>query len=117
MNNNQKYKLTEEFLLLISSHLSSREKYRYIEYEVTIADKTVTCSPYVTVYPSRYKRQKSDKENLIYHILKYHMPELSVSLNKPHCYTQHVKTLLVPGCYRYQLHNKRRHWIRESFLM
>lgn len=66
-------KQTEFLLKSISTRLSSREDCRKTTYKVTIDHNGVSMSPLVYVFPNRYKRQESDKIDIVTYVHKYKM--------------------------------------------
>ena len=90
---------TEFLLKAIATRLSGREDCRKIPYTVTIDHNGVTMSPLVYVFPNRYKRQESDKMEIVTFVHKHMMNGALLSG-------------FVFGTYRYELSvdSKRRKW-------
>lgn len=98
------YNETYCLLKLISSHLSSRNAFNKLEYSVEISDnKDVSVHPVVLVFPNVHDRKPTDKEFIMYHILKHHIKNV-----------EDWKRNLIPGRYIYRLDVKRqrRTWMR-----
>lgn len=119
-----KVELTEHFLRQISYHLSGKSKYARQEYEVLIYQSIVDCFPPAEVFPDIHHRHMSDKNFVLYHVLKYHMPAgiltdstLDTSID---CIIS--PNYLVPGHYRYCFKysidgkQKRRTWVKVNSL-
>lgn len=116
-------KLTEDFLKQISHHLSGRAKWSNTQYSVYIGNATIDCFPPVEVFPDRYHRQVSDKNTVLYHVIKYHFPILA----NPNTLDTHFDCsinpdILTPGNYLYKfIYNSsgkkiRRQWTRVESL-
>ena len=111
-------KMTENFLKQISHHLSGRAKYSNTQFEVIIQYDRVTCFPSVEVFPDTHKRQKSDKNCVLYHVLKYHFSDLILENDTLDTSLDcRIKPgYLVPGYYKYLFKytsygkRKRRSW-------
>ena len=90
---------TEFLLKSIASRLSGREDCRKIPYTVKIDHNGVTMSPLVYVFPNRYKRQETDKMEIVAFVHQYMMSNALLSG-------------FVFGTYQYELSvdSKRRKW-------
>ena len=90
---------TEKLLHLISSHLSSRQDCRRVQYKVTVVDDAVSIVPHIQVYKNRYCRRAVDLLDVVDHVINYHS-------DSGH---------LVDGTYIYKLSvdAKQRKWTRE----
>lgn len=101
---------TLEMLLTISSHLSSRESCKGVEYTVKVSgDKLqeVTFDPEIYVFPDRYRRKSLDRESIVSHVLLHHFPELIQRKSAKGEY--YLKPMsLVSGTYVYRLSYDRR---------
>ena len=96
-------KLTEDFLKAISKHLSGRSEWSKTQYIVHIRDDTVDCFPPVLVFPDKFHRQLSDKNTLLYHVIKYHFPILmNDGTLDIHCNCKVNSDSLSPGYYIYK---------------
>lgn len=93
-------KLTEYLLRSISDRLAGREDCKGITYTVTIDHLGVTMSPLVYVFPNRYKKQQSDKLDIVSWVHEYKMPNAQLSE-------------FVFGTYQYRQdgESKKRRWI------
>lgn len=101
---------TLEMLLTISSHLSSRESCRFVEYVVTISgnkSQKVSFDPETYVFPDRYRRKSLDRESIVSHVLLHHFPELIQRKSAKGEYYLKPKSL-VNGTYVYRLSYDRR---------
>lgn len=91
-------KNTYQLLHQITKHLSSRPECKKEEFEVVIDSKNkVMMSPRHEVFPSNKRRKKSDKQDVIVHILNEHVDSIE----------------FVPGRYVYKQSGKavnRRWW-------
>ena len=112
-------KLTEDFLKQLSHHLSGRANWSNTEYSVYIRNNTVDCFPQVDVFPDRYHRQVSDKNTVLYHVMKHHFPELmNDDTLDVHLGCKINSGILTPGNYQYKfIYNSsgkkiRRQWTR-----
>ena len=112
-------KLTENFLKQISYHLAGRARYSNIQYSVHIEQDWIECFPNVTVFPDRYHRQLSDKNTVLYHVIKYHFPVLMKDTTLDfHLGCKINSNILTPGNYLYKfIYNSsgkkiRRQWTR-----
>lgn len=68
-----KVKFTNELLKQISNHVTARPKYRYKSFVLSIQDDTLNLIPEVKAFPDVHHRYPADKDDLITHILLYHM--------------------------------------------
>ena len=112
-------KLTEDFLKQISHHLSGRAKWSNTQYSVYIGNAASDCFPPVEVFPDRYHRQISDKNTVLYHVIKYHFPILvNPNTLDVHFDCKINSDFLTPGNYLYKfVYNSsgkkiRRQWTR-----
>lgn len=101
---------TTKLLNLVARHLSSRQECRQLTYHMVISRKVDDGSrlefdlyPNTSVFPDRYHRKSSDRENLLTHILQRHFDE-----------TSRTSDNFVVGEYKYILSfkGKRRRWTR-----
>ncbi len=101
---------TTKLLNLVAQHLSSRQECRQLTYHMVISRKVDDGSrlefdlyPNTSVFPDRYHRKSSDRENLLTHILQRHFDE-----------TSRTSDNFVVGEYKYILSfkGKRRRWTR-----
>lgn len=107
-----KDKNTWKLLLLISSHLSGRQKAMNQEYELNIyKDGTYSFHPNLVVYPDKLHRAQCYQSNIIHHILKYDFEEVCIVSNSEVLLDT---TKIVPGQYRYIYVTGRTHrkWVK-----
>ena len=116
-------KLTEDFLKQISHHLSGRAKWSNTQYSVYVGNDTVDCFPPVEVFPDRYHRQVSDKNTVLYHVIKYHFPDIMKDNTLDVHFDCKINSgILTPGNYLYKfIYNSsgkktRRQWTRVESL-
>ena len=98
----KKGKLTEELLNYIAHRLSGRDDCRNVTYEVTIDHNGVSMSPQVFVYPNLYRKQHSDKLDVVTWAQLYKLPHAQLSD-------------FVFGTYQYRREgeSKKRRWTRK----
>lgn len=105
-------KQTAELLHHVAMHLSGRELYKRIPYQLQISpNMTVHLNPDAEVYPNTYRRKAADKLPLLHHICMCHMPDiLHISQG---CVIAKGDSL-VPGIYVYGLSflRRRRKWMK-----
>lgn len=116
IEDSEKYNNTKLLLTLLSGHLSGHQKYGMLNYRLCIYEDSknkvecLTFFPNYLCYPSRYNRKKSDKQNLLYHVLYSH---LHLSRNSDNEGTSKVdENSFVPGEYVYRCDptSKKRRW-------
>lgn len=79
IEDSERYNNTKLLLTLLSNHLSGHQKYGMLNYRLCIYEdqedgvECLTFFPNYMCYPSRYNRKKSDKQNLLYHVLYNHL--------------------------------------------
>ena len=119
-----KIKLTEDLLKQISHHLSGRDRYSSTQFEVVIQSDRITCFPPADVFAERHKGQKSDKNCVLYHVLKYHFSDLILENDTLDTSLDcKIKSgYLVPGYYKYVFKyssygkRRRRSWTKVESL-
>jgi len=94
-------KQTEYLLHKIAERLSGRDDCRETEYEVTIDYSGVRMYPLIEIFPNRYKRQQSDKLDVVSFVHMNYMKGTQLSD-------------FVFGTYRYEFSelSKKRRWVR-----
>ena len=92
---------TEYLLRCIANRLSGREDCKHLQYKVSININGVSMEPLVYVYKNRYKRQETDKLDIVSFVHDYRMNGAKLSD-------------FVFGTYQYQMSSdgKRRKWIK-----
>lgn len=106
-------KQTEQLLLTMSKHLSSRECCRGKVYKMVIGhDYSLLFEPNIYVFPDRYHRREEDKQRILEHLVMLHFPDLV-----DECRNGSVRLKqgsVVPGHYEYQpdLRRGNRYWRR-----
>lgn len=113
---NKQSLLTKEILRCISSHLSSRNDCKDVEYIVAITkdnhseNDIIKVSPYITVFPGIHNRKQSDKRGIAYHVVYNHYPEIFIDANS--AIVRIRRNSLVHGTYIYRKFNftNRRKW-------
>lgn len=120
LDETRKSYLTKNVLKCISTHLSSREDCKNIEYTIIIRHDIksnydeIIVSPYITVFPSIHDRKESDRRSVAYHVIYYHFSELFENAEQS---TVHIcKDSLIHGEYKYKKYvlTNRRRWVRIS---
>lgn len=65
---------TYQLLKQIAKHSHSRPEFRKLEFEVVIDENNkVMMSPRYEVFPSNKRRKKSDKQDIIFHVINEHL--------------------------------------------
>lgn len=67
---------TYQLLKQIAKHSHSRPEFSKIEFEVVIDENNkVMMSPRYEVFPSNKRRKKSDKQDIIFHVINEHVDD------------------------------------------
>ena len=112
-----KYINTCKFLNLVSKHLSNIESCKHVEYRMEIYseyDDGYKFNSNVRIFPDVYHRKESDKDTVVDHVLKYHMPELVKEFAESNIVLDSSKLIIGEYIYRMSFNNKRRKWIKLS---
>lgn len=112
--------LTKQVLKSISQHLSGRVDCKDVEYSVHIyrddktGDDVIEVSPFITVFPSTFRRKETDRRGIAYHVIRIHFPEIYAQSSTS--VVQVKANSLVQGSYIYKRYKltRRRKWIRAS---
>lgn len=65
---------TYQLLKQIAKHSHPRPEFRKLEFEVVIDENNkVMMSPRFEVFPSNKRRKKSDKQDIIFHVINEHL--------------------------------------------
>lgn len=104
LRDSRRSKHTRKLLTYISSHIQNKQRVTYI---LTIQSGNILIEPSVFVLPDKHSRKSSDKESVIYHVVRYHMPELLDQTN----YT-YLTDKLIEGKYKFEFSydKKTRRW-------
>ena len=105
-----KAKYTNELLKQVSDHITSRQKHKYKSFVLYIDEDGIELMPYVTVFPDIHHRQPSDKEELINHILIYHMAYILDDRDTSIRYSDYFST----GQYKFAIPygSRNRKWVK-----
>lgn len=103
-------KYTKELLNQISFHISQRPKYKYKAFVLTISESSIELTPTIYMYPDIHHQKSSDKDDMVAHILLYHLTHITDNFSDGIKYSEYF----VPGTYKFGLPfgNRYRRWIK-----